>query len=58
MGYIKVYHTHHNVGKAVRSTISKLGGTMPENLHPEESIKKLTNKRRKKLSAEKLKITH
>jgi len=51
-------NTHRGVGKAVRTTISKLGGTMPENLPPEESIKKLTSNRRKKISSEKLKITN
>ena len=34
--------THYNVGKAVRDTIEKLGGTMPENLPtPKKSIKEL-----------------
>ena len=41
--------THYEVGKQVRSTIKKLGGRMPENLPPEESIKKLTSKSRKKI---------
>lgn len=31
--------THHEVGKAVRETIEKLGGTLPENLPtPDKSI--------------------
>ena len=42
--------THFNVGKAVRNTIKKLGGIMPEDLPPETPIKKLVSKRKKKLS--------
>ena len=35
---------HHKVGKAIRNTIKKLGGTMPENLPtPKKSIKHLEN---------------
>ena len=35
-------NTHHKVGKAVRDTIKKLGGTMPEKLPtPEKSIKQI-----------------
>jgi len=41
--------THFNVGKKVRQTIHELGGTMPENLPTEESIKKLEIKNKKKL---------
>ena len=34
--------THHDVGQAVRQTIKKIGGTMPEKLPtPEKSIKEL-----------------
>ncbi len=36
--------THYEVGKKVRKTIEELGGTMPENLPPTESIKKLEKK--------------
>ena len=36
-------NTHYKVGKAVRETIAKLGGTMPEDLPtPKKSIKELT----------------
>jgi len=42
-------HTHEDVGREVRSAIDKLGGTLPENLLPEPSIKKLIGKRQKKL---------
>lgn len=41
--------THYEVGKKVRKTIEELGGTMPENLPPAESIKKLESKKRKQL---------
>ena len=34
--------THYNVGKEVRDTIQRLGGTMPEDLPtPEKSIKQI-----------------
>lgn len=33
--------THYEIGKKVRKTIEEIGGTMPENLPVEESIKKL-----------------
>ena len=42
--------THHKVGRAVRDTIKKLGGTMPENLPtPEKSIKELEKEELKKI---------
>ena len=41
--------THFNVGKKVRQTIRELGGTMPENLPTEESIKELEIKNKKNL---------
>ena len=38
-------NTHNRVGKAVRETIKKLGGTMPEDLPtPEKSIKEIQQK--------------
>jgi DNA-damage-inducible protein D len=40
-GKQKANQTHYEVGKKVRKTIQELGGTMPENLPPTESIKKL-----------------
>ncbi len=43
--------THREVGEKVRQTIKDLGGTMPENLPVEESIKKFEGKRRKTLRA-------
>lgn len=42
--------THHVVGKAVRETIKKLGGTMPENLPtPKKSISQIEFEELKKL---------
>ena len=42
--------THNKVGKAVRETIKKLGGTMPEDLPtPEKSIKQLEKEKKKQL---------
>ena len=38
--------THYEVGKAIRNTIKKLGGTMPEKLStPEKSLKALENEK-------------
>lgn len=38
----KATDTHYNVGKAIRETIEKLGGTMPEDLPtPKKSIKQI-----------------
>ncbi len=43
-------NTHFKVGKAVRDTIKKLGGTMPEKLPtPEKSIKELEKEELKKI---------
>lgn len=42
---------HNEVGKKVRKTIQELGGTMPEDLPTSESIKKLQNKKNKKLKS-------
>lgn len=43
--------THHDVGMEVRTTIQKIGGTMPEDLPPEASIKKLKTQRKKQLKS-------
>lgn len=48
-GKSKANFTHFEVGKKVRQTIKELGGTMPENLPTEESIKQIENKEKKKL---------
>ena len=43
--------THYRVGKAIRETIEKLGGTMPEDLPtPKKSIKELENEKGNKIS--------
>lgn len=43
--------THYMVGKAIRETIEKLGGTMPEDLPtPKKSIKELENKKYDEIS--------
>ena len=39
--------THREVGAKVRQTIKELGGTMPENLPPAESIKKIESKQKR-----------
>ena len=49
-GKQKANKTHFEVGKKVRQTIEEIGGTMPENLPTEESIKKLDATTRKKLN--------
>ena len=42
--------THHNVGKAVRQTIKKIGGTMPEDLPtPRKSAKQIEQEKQRKL---------
>lgn len=41
--------THYEVGKKVRQTIQELGGTMPEELPAEKSIKKLKDTKSSKL---------
>lgn len=49
--------THYDVGKEVRDTIKRLGGTMPEDLPtPEKSIKQL-EKEQKKLTEKIIKTT-
>lgn len=39
--------THFEVGLKVRQTIAELGGTMPENLPSEPSVKKLENQKKR-----------
>ncbi len=51
IGQTKAIETHRQVGKEVRQAIERIGGTMPENLPAEPSIKPLleeTKRRRKK----------
>lgn len=45
-GEQKAIDTHHMVGKKVRQAIKDIGGTMPEKLPAEPSIKKLSSKQR------------
>jgi DNA-damage-inducible protein D len=50
-GKEKANQTHYVVGKTVRDTIKKLGGTMPEDLStPEESIGQLEKKEPKRIT--------
>jgi DNA-damage-inducible protein D len=50
-GKDKANLAHHEVGAKVRQTIKELGGTMPEELPPTESIKKLESREKKRLKA-------
>ena len=44
--------THHNVGQAVRQTIKRIGGTMPEDLPtPSMSAKQIEKEKNKQLKA-------
>lgn len=44
--------THHNVGQAVRQTIKKIGGTMPEDLPtPSKSAKQIEKEKNKELKS-------
>jgi DNA-damage-inducible protein D len=52
-GKAKANNTHFKVGQKVRQTIKELGGTMPENLPTEESVKKLETKEKKKKKLDK-----
>ena len=48
---MKQIKLHYEVGKEIRNTIEKLGGTMPENLPtPDKSLKEL--EKNKKLETE------
>lgn len=49
-GKNKANKTHYEVGAKVRKTIEELGGTMPENLPTEESIKKIETQEKKRLN--------
>ncbi len=54
-GKSKANKTHYEVGKKVRKTIEELGGTMPEDLPTEESVKKIERAEQKKLDQSKKK---
>lgn len=49
--------THFEVGQKVRETIKELGGTMPEDLPPTESIKRLESKQKRLIDKESSKDT-
>lgn len=49
-GKQRANQTHYEVGKKVRQTIKELGGTMPEDLPREESIKKIESVKEKSLN--------
>jgi len=44
-GKMAANQAHYEVGKKVRQTIAELGGTMPEDLPPAESIKEIEKRR-------------
>lgn len=46
-GEPRAIDTHFKVGREVRQTIDRLGGTMPENLPGEPSIKKVLAKKKR-----------
>ena len=48
-GKERANRTHYEVGAKVRKAIADIGGTMPEELPPAESIKKLERNQQKKL---------
>ena len=52
-GKEKANQTHFEVGKKVRQTIKELGGTMPEDLPTEESVKKIESEKKKRLPSKK-----
>lgn len=55
IGQTNAMDVHHEVGKKVRNAIQDIGGTMPEDLAPEPSIKPLLNakhRKRKKLPSQ------
>ena len=55
IGQANAIGVHHEVGKKVRNAIQDIGGTMPEDLAPEPSIKPILdakNRKRKKLASQ------
>ena len=48
-GEQQAINTHQRVGRQVRDAIQKIGGVMPEDLRPEESVKKIEATRKKKV---------
>jgi DNA-damage-inducible protein D len=47
IGQTAAINTHNEVGRKVRAAIEDIGGTMPENLPPEPSIKPLLQQRKR-----------
>ncbi len=52
-GKQKANRTHYEVGQKVRQTIKELGGTMPEDLPTEDSIKKIESNKSKGINPKK-----
>jgi DNA-damage-inducible protein D len=52
-GKLKANQAHYEVGKKVRQTIKELGGTMPEDMPTEESIKKIEASKQKEIQPKK-----
>ncbi|HEY4323780.1 MAG TPA: DNA damage-inducible protein D [Mucilaginibacter sp.] len=52
-GKLKANQAHYEVGKKVRQTIKELGGTMPEDMPTEESIKKIEASKQKEIQSKK-----
>ncbi len=48
IGQTKAIETHHKIGKTVRKAIEEIGGTMPEDLAPEPSLKPLLDAKHRK----------
>ena len=48
-GQLPAQQTYKQVGPEVRTTMRKICGTMPEDMKPEESLKKPERERKKKL---------
>jgi DNA-damage-inducible protein D len=48
VGQASAESVHHEVGKKVRKAIEDIGGTMPEDLRPEPTIKPLLDERKRK----------
>lgn len=54
-GEEKANTTHFTVGREIRNTIEKIGGTMPENLPPQKHIKEIEKEEKKQLKSGKKK---
>lgn len=53
-GEEKANTTHFSVGREIRNTIEKIGGTMPENLPAQKHIKELEKEEKRQLKSEKM----